>query len=73
MSSAQSRLPFARSHRCSCATCDCDVQVHSSRHVCRACRNGGHDLSSMLRIRAADHSAARAAANDTTPAPHVAA
>lgn len=63
MSSDQSRLPFARAHACSCSTCDCDVQVLSSRHVCRACRNGGHDLGSMLRIRAATHQAA----NDTAP------
>jgi hypothetical protein len=69
MSTAQSRLPFARPHSCSCATCDCDVQVHSSRHVCRACRNGGHDLRSMLQIRAASF-----AANDATaPAPTAAA
>ena len=72
MSTNQSHLPFARAHRCSCTTCDCDVEVHSSRQTCRACRNGGHDLTSMLRLRS--ETASAFAANDASaPAPTAAA
>jgi hypothetical protein len=44
-------LPFKNAHPCTCGDCRCAVTVTSHHKVCRACRNGGHDLRSWKLIR----------------------
>ncbi|MCP4873596.1 MAG: hypothetical protein GY898_33335 [Proteobacteria bacterium] len=36
---------------CACSRCPCKVAVRSSVKICKACKNGAHDLRALRRAR----------------------
>lgn len=36
---------------CACSRCPCRVAVRSSVKICKACKNGAHDLRALRRSR----------------------
>jgi hypothetical protein len=72
MSSTQARHTAGRPYACNCGHCQCKVQVSSSIKICRACRNGAHDLRSFRRLRAAASISANQAPGNSPHAPHAA-